>query len=390
MMFDLTEINKVAKILEDTKGLKKEKVFEAIADALAAAYKKEYGERGEIIRANFNNETGEVEYYQVKLVLDKEDVITDEDVEKMTKEEYLRKKDEGKTRFIPERHIMIESAKMIKSDIAVGEEISFPLELKGDFSRVSAQAAKQAILRAIKDAEKQHLTEKFGHLENTIVYGSVLDVENGNMRVQLDGLEAIMPYSEQIKKETYKTGDKIKAVLVSAESEGNGVSLKLSRTHPEFLKQLFYQEVPEIRNGQIEIKNIVRDPGFRSKISVISHDDDIDPIGALVGQSGSRVNAIMSELSGERIDIIEWSENLTEFIEDALSPAEVISVEQIGVKEVNVIVSNSQYSLAIGKSGQNVRLAARLVAAKINIIKENEDNSKTDKENKSDIEKKNK
>ncbi len=373
-MFDLKEINEAAKVLEERKGLKKEVIFGAIEEALAAAYKKEYGERGEIVKAKFNKETGEVEYYQVKIVLSKENVLTDDDVDKLTKEEYLKKKDEGKTRFISERHIMIDTAKLIKKDVVLGEEIAFPLETKGNFSRVAAQTAKQAIMRAIKDAEKNQLLEKFGHLENTIITGEVLKVEpdTKDIHIRLEDVEAILPFAEQIKKEKYKTGDKIKAVLILTEAVGRGISLKLSRTHPEFLKQLYIEEVPELGDRSIEIKNISREPGFRAKVAVALNEGDLDLIGTLVGQGGSRVNAVSSELSGERIDIIEWSENKEDFIEDALSPAEIISIKMIEDDKAEVVVSDDQFSLAIGRGGQNVRLAAMLTGTKIDIKKEEE------------------
>jgi N utilization substance protein A len=306
IMFDLKTINIVLEELQETRGISKEEVLDTISEALASAYKKQYGERGQIVRAKFNNETGDVDYFRVKEIVDPADIISEEDLEKMSKEEYLKAKEDGKVKFIEPRHILIENAKLIKADAEAGGEIVFDLEKKEDFGRVAAMAAKQTIRYQIREAEKGYIKKEFGDREGTVILGEVLRSEGGIVFVDLGKAEGILPYSEQIKSEKYKTGDRIRAYLIKAgEGYRGAVELNLSRTHPEFLRKLFEMEVPEINEGVVEIKRIVREPGQRSKIAVISNDADLDPVGTFVGQGGSRVMAISSELSGEKIDIIE-------------------------------------------------------------------------------------
>ena len=305
-MFDLKTINLVLEELQETKGISKDEILDAISESLASAYKKQYGERGQIIRAKFNNDTGDVEYFRVKEVVSADNIISEEEADAMTKEEYLEAKENGKTRFIDQRHIMLENAKMIKADSKVGDEIIFDLEPKDDFGRVAAMAAKQTIRQKIREAERGYIKKQFGDKEGQIVSGEVLRSEGGMIFVDLGKAEGVLPYSEQIKSERYKTGDRIRAYLLkTGEGYRGSVELSLSRTHPEFLKLLFEQEVPEIKEGIVEIKRVVREPGQRSKIAVISNDDELDPVGTFVGQSGARVMAVSSELSGEKIDIIE-------------------------------------------------------------------------------------
>jgi N utilization substance protein A len=373
-MFDLKTIHLVLEELQETRGVSKDEVLDAISESLASAYKKQYGERGQIIRAKFNNETGEVDYFRVKEVVTSENIISEEDADEMTKEQYLEAKEKGKTRFIEPRHIMVENAKMIKHDVVEGDEIIFDLESKGDFGRVAAMAAKQTIRQKIKEAETGYIKKEFGDKEGEIVSGEVLRSEGGMIFVDLGKAEGVLPYAEQIKSEKYKTGDRIKAYLIKAgEGYRGAVELSLSRTHPEFLKHLFELEVPEIKEELVEIKRVVREPGQRSKIAVISHDENIDPVGTFVGQSGSRVMAVSSELSGEKIDIIEWSDYPEDFIASSLSPAEIIDIKITKEKtekdrgEVSVYVPEDQFSLAIGRGGQNSRLAAKLTGYKIDI-----------------------
>lgn len=373
-MFDLKTINLVLEELQETRGISKDEVLNAISESLASAYKKQYGERGQIVRAKFNNETGDVDYFRVKEIVDSKDIISEEDLEKMSKEEYLEEKEKGRTKFIEARHILIENAKLIKTDAQAGGEIVFDLEKKDDFGRVAAMAAKQTIRQQMRDAEKGYIKKEFGDKEGQIISGEVLRSEGGVIFVDLGKTQGVLPYSEQIKSEKYKTGDRIRTYLIkSGEGFRGSVELGLSRTHPEFLRKLFEVEVPEIKEGIVEIKRVVREPGQRSKIAVISNDDSLDPVGTFVGQSGSRVMAISSELSGEKIDIIEWSEFTEDFIAAALSPAEIVDIKIIKEKkdgergEANVYVTEDQFSLAIGRGGQNSRLAAKLTGHKIDI-----------------------
>ncbi len=372
-MFDLKVINAVLEELQEQKGISKEEVLEAIEESLASAYKKQYGERGQIIRAKFNPDTGDVDFFRIKEVVSPEQIISEEDFEKLSKEEYLNLKEEGKTKFIEERHIFVENAKLVKAGVEAGDEITFELEKKTDFGRVAAMAAKQTIKQKIREAERGYIQKQFGDKEQTIVSGQVIRSEAGTIFVDLGKVEGVLPFFEQIKSERYKTGDRVQAYLVKAGEKGRGgVELLLSRTHPEFLKKLFEQEVPEIKEGLVEIKKVVREPGVRSKIAVVSHDEDLDPVGTFVGQSGARVSNITSELSGERIDIIEWSEEEDEFVAASLSPAEILDIEIVedGEQKTAIVsVTEDQFSLAIGRGGQNSRLASKLTGMKIDIKK---------------------
>jgi len=367
-MFDLKQINLVLTQLEEEKGVKKEQIIEAIEMALASAYKKEFGKKGQVIRTHFDLDSGSTNYVQIKTVVSPDQVIELDEEESMPDQENIPEEDR-KVRYNSEHHIYLDDARRIKAGAELGDEIIFPLDNKSDFGRIAAQTAKQVIIQKIREAEKGFLSEQFGDKQGSIVSGTVQRVERGTIFVDLGRAEGVIPYAEQIKSERYKTGDRIAGYLYSVDDEGRGVFLRISRTHPEFLKRLFEREVPELLDGTIEIKYVAREPGFRSKIAVVSYDEDVDPIGALVGQNGSRVSTVTSELSGERIDIIEWSEDTHDFIRQALSPAEVLSLE-INEEErtAKVEVSEDQFSLAIGRGGQNVRLAARLTGYKIDII----------------------
>lgn len=366
-MFDLKVINSVVAQLEEERGIPREKTLEAIAMSLATAYKKEYGKKGQIVRASFDQNSGGVEFWQVKIVVDRNQVIMEGDPEPEVdlKETAV---DDIKIRFNPEQHMLIEDARKIKRNAEIGDELVFPLELKADFGRIAAQTAKQIIIQKIREAEKVSVMAEYGQKEGDIVAGTVERVERGVVYIDMGRAVGVIPYEEQIPSERWKTGDRIRAYLFAVEESPRGIVLKLSRAHPKFLAKLFETEAPEIANGTVEIKSIAREAGSRSKIAVISHDSHIDPIGSLVGQRGVRVSTVTSELSGEKIDIVEWNEDPALFIEEALSPAEVVSLE-LDEKEHRAIitVTEDEQSLAIGKGGQNVRLAAKLTGWKIDI-----------------------
>ncbi len=373
-MLDLKAIELFLQEVGEEKGLDKDELFDAIEESMAAAYKRQYGDRGQIIRAKLDRETGEVDFFRIKEVVTSDQIITEEEHESMSKEEYMKEKDEnGKTKFIDERHIMLDTAILIKSDAKAGDELIFDLERKDDFGRLAAMSAKQTIKRKMREVESSYIKKEFGDLEGEIIHGKVLREDNGTYYIDLGKAEAVLPYNEQIKGEIYKTGDNIKAYLMqSGESRGN-IELRVSRTHPEFLKKLFEVEVPELREGLIEIKKVVREPGKRSKVSVEEYTDSLDPVGTLVGPSGSRVSVITSELSGEKIDIVEFSENDEEFIKSALSPAEVLEISvNEEERKATVVVPQEQISLAIGRGGQNARLVAKLTGYKVD-IQTNED-----------------
>lgn len=359
-MSDLKVINSVLTQLEEERGIPQEKIIEAIEMALATAYKKEYGKKGQIVRAKFDLNTGKTEMFQVKIVVDESTVVIDpeDDVEIP----------EDKTVYNPEHHIMIVDARRIKKDVELGEEMIFPLEPYDDYGRIAAQTAKQVIMQKIREAEKISVLGEYGKREGEIVSGTVQRIERGNIFVDMGRATGILPYEEQIPGERFGQGERIRAYLYKVEENVKGIFLRLSRSHPKFLEKLFETESPEIANGTVVIKSIAREAGSRTKIAVYSEDEHIDPVGSMVGQRGVRVATVMSEIGGEKIDIIEWSEDPKKFIEDALSPAKILSVElDETLKQAHIEVSEDQQSLAIGKGGQNVRLAAKLTGWKIDI-----------------------
>lgn len=379
-MMDLKILKSALGQLEEERGIPKEKIIEAIEQALAAAYKKDYGKKGQIIRAKFDMDSGKTDFTQIKIVVDpkmikpEEDENSNEDEEKKEdtnhneENEESSEEEEKLIRFNPEHHILLEDAQKIKKGAQPDDEIEFPLETQDDYGRIAAQTAKQVIIQKIREAEKVSVMKEFEEREGDIVNGTVQRIERGAIFVDLGKTTGILPYDEQIPGERYKQGERIRAYLYSVEETPRGISLKLSRSHPKFVSKLFEMEAPEIANGVVEIKSVAREPGSRTKIAVFSNDEHIDPVGSCVGQRGVRVSTVMSELGGEKIDIIEWSPESVQFIEDSLSPAKIESVE---IDEENkhavVEVSEDQLSLAIGKGGQNVRLAAKLTGWKIDI-----------------------
>lgn len=385
-MFDLKTINLVIDQLQEEKNISKEKIIEAIEASLATAYKKEYCRKSQFVRCQFDLNTGKTEFYQVKTAIDPEDILTDEDIEEI-KENNLNNVDNdlflNKIKFNDDQHILLATAQKIKKDIKPGDEVVFSLEHKDDFGRIAAQTAKQIIMQKIREAEKVNLVDEFGSRTGDIISGTVERIDRGSIFVNVGKAIGVIPYDEQIKNEKFKQGERVRSYLVDVDDSGRGVFLKLSRSHPKFLAKLFELEVPEIKSGVVEIKSIAREAGERSKVAVWSNDGSIDCVGAMVGQGGSRVNVIMSELHGERVDIIEYVENVNEYIERSLSPAKVLGVDVDQENKVaHVVVTEDQQSLAIGKGGRNVRLAAKLTGYRIDIksisqdeVYENEDDS---------------
>ena len=367
-MMDLKVIHSVLTQLEEERGIPQEKILEAIELALATAYRKEYGKKGQIVRAKFDINTGKTEMFQVKIVVDENTVLMEEPDLLTQKAGATTGTATEKDLYNPEHHIMLSDARRIKRDVELGEEMIFPLESQDDYGRIAAQTAKQVIMQKIREAEKISIMDQYGKREGEIVTGTVQRMERGNIFIDMGRAPAILPYEEQIPGERFGQGERLRAYLYRVEESGKGVFLRLSRSHPKFLEKLFETETPEIANGTVVIKSIAREAGSRTKIAVTSKDSHIDPIGSMVGQRGVRVSTVMSELGGEKIDIIEWSDDPKKFIEDALSPAKVISVVVNETeKQATVVVSEDQQSLAIGKGGQNVRLAAKLTGWKIDI-----------------------
>lgn len=364
-MLDIKTFRSALEQLEEERKIPKAKILDAIEQAMAAAYKKDYGKKGQIIRAKFDLETGKTDFFQIKIVVD-ESVVK---IDKETEEEYSLK-DEGDERvhFNSEHHIMLEDAKKIKKGVELNDEIVFPLEQKDDYGRIAAQTAKQVIIQKIREAERTSIIDEYGTKEGEIVTGIVQKIERGNAYVDFNRATGILPAEEQIPGEHLERGARIRSYLYSVEDTPRGINLRLSRTHPKFIEKLFSMEAPEIQNGIVEIKSIAREPGARSKIAVHSNDEHIDPVGSCVGQKGTRVNTVTNELKGEKIDIIPFSTDPKTFVTNALSPAKVISIEiDEADRKAIVEVADDQLSLAIGKGGQNVRLAAKLTGWRIDI-----------------------
>ena len=366
-MLDIKTFKSALEQLEEEKKIPKEKILDAIEQAMSAAYKKDYGKKGQIIRAKFDLETGKTDFFQIKIVVDETIAKIGEENDK---DEEYSVKDEGdeRVRFNSEHHIMLEDAKKIKKDVALNDEVVFPLEAKEDYGRIAAQTAKQVIIQRIREAERTSIIDEYGTKEGEIVNGVVQKIERGNVYVDFNRATGILPAEEQIPGEFFGRGQRIRAYLYSVEDTQRGINLRLSRTHPKFIEKLFAIEAPEIENGTVEIKSIAREAGSRSKIAVHSNDEHIDPVGSCVGQKGTRVNTITQELLGEKIDIIPWSEDPKQFIPNSLSPAKVLSINiDEHEHKATIEVADDQLSLAIGKGGQNVRLAAKLTGWRIDI-----------------------
>mgnify|MGYP001101753595 CR=1 FL=1 len=360
-MIDLKMLKSALEQLEEEKNIPRERIIEAIEDSLVAAYKKDYGKKGQIIKAKMDLDTGQTEFYKVKLVVDESLVRFDE-------EEEIVDEEDDRIKFNEESHITLEDAKRIKTNIQVGEEIIFPLDTHEDYGRIAAQTAKQVIIQKIREAEKDSIWEEYSGREGEILSGKVQKMERGNVYVDLGRTLAILPYEEQIRGEYYRQGERIRAYLYEVEETPRGVVLRLSRSHPKFVEKLFEMEAPEIATGTVEIKAIAREAGGRTKMAVWSEDPNIDPIGSCVGQKGSRVSTVINELGGEKIDIIEWSPDPDQFITNALSPAKILALtlnEEEKMAQIEVIPD--QFSLAVGRGGQNARVAAKLTGWKINI-----------------------
>lgn len=393
-MLDLKNLNSALDQLADEKGISKEKILETIEMALAAAYKKDYGKKTQIVRAEFDIASGKTKFWQVKLVVDETMIKSEEEIaaEEATREEFQQElKSEGreareaareaieetetgtdgeikKVRFNPERHIMLGEATKIKKGVKTGDELTFPLETKDDYGRIAAQTAKQVILQKLREEERDSIYDEYAGKQGEVISALVQRVEGRMVFLDLGRSIGILPPEEQVRGERYRQNERIKTLVLNVEKTPKGPSIRLSRSHPMLVKKLFEIEVPEIASGVVEIKNIAREPGSRTKIAVISNEESIDPVGSCVGQKGVRVSTVIAELGGEKIDIIPWNEKAEKFIESSLSPAKILEVD---VDEKNrvakVMVAEDQLSLAIGKGGQNVRLAAKITGYKIDI-----------------------
>ena len=335
--------------LEKEKGIKKDYLLEAIETALVTAYKRNF-DSAENVRITMDKETGEIHVYAEKDVVEKpEDVENDK------------------------LQISLEDAKRINSKLEVGDKAEIE-QVPKNFGRIAAQTAKQVIVQKIREASRNFLFDEFNERKGEIVSGIVQKADGGTVVLDLGKLEGIMPVKEQIPTEKYKVNDKIRAYIVDVERGTKGApQVIVSRAHNDFVRKLFELEIPEIYEGLIEIKGVSRDPGNRCKVAVYSSNENIDPVGSCVGQKGIRIQNIINELNGEKIDVIEWSEDPATYISAALLPAEVMAVDvKPEEKFAQVIVRDDQLSLAIGKAGQNARLVARLTNWKIDIKSESQ------------------
>lgn len=375
-MFDLKVLQSTLDQIEKEKNIPREKILEAIEHSLAAAYKKDYGAKGQVIRSHFNPETGDLEFFQVKTVVDDttvkpaltEEQLADPDfVEEETDEE------DERVRFNVEHHMYIDDAKRMRADAKLEDEIIFPLDNPLDdneeFGRVAAMTAKQVIMQKLREAEKDIKLARYEKMVGTVLTGTIQKVVEGKVFVELAPRTiGVIEKQDQARGEWYQPGERIKVYLDKVEPGVRGVRLTLSRTNPEIIRELFKTESPEVATGIVEIKSIAREAGARTKIAVHSNDPDVDPIGACVGQRGSRINAVTGDLGEEKIDIIVWSDDQLLYVANALAPAQVIDIEgDLETKQAKVVVAEDQLSLAIGKEGQNARLAAKLTGWKIDI-----------------------
>lgn len=374
----------------EEKGLAYESVIDAIQSALGAAYRKDFGDKNQNIEVEFDPETGGTRVFDVKTV------VEDVDLEELEKYEIERKKkaeeiaqkfsdsrkrgdnvsafsmeEDGGPKFNPKTELMISDARVLKFGSQVGDVLRTELPQAGEFGRMAAMTAKQVITQKLREAEREVVFGEFKGQEGEIIQGTVQRREGRVVLVDLGRTTGIIRPEDQNPNERYNTGDRIKVFVRQVGLTTKGPEILLSRTADEMVKKLFMTEIPEIEEGSVEVKSVAREAGSRSKVAVSTDDNAIDPIGACIGQRGSRIQTIISELSGEKVDIIEWNKNPVMFITNALSPAKISHVdvnEEEKVASVRVVAD--QLSLAIGKGGQNVRLAAKLTGYKINIVEE--------------------
>ncbi len=337
------ELMEALDILEKEKNISKDTLLEAIENSLLTACKNHFG-KADNVHVNINRETGDFAVYAEKIVV--------EEVED------------------PAEQIALEKAKMMDSRYEVGDIVNVEIKSK-EFGRIATQNAKNVILQKIREEERKALFNQYYGKERDVVTGIVQRYNGRNVSINLGKADAVLMENEQVKGEVFRPTERIKVYILEVKDTTKGPKILVSRTHPELVKRLFESEVTEVRDGTVEIKSIAREAGSRTKIAVWSNDPDVDPVGACVGMNGARVNAIVNELRGEKIDIINWSDNPAILIENALSPAKVVFVmADDEEKTAKVVVPDYQLSLAIGKEGQNARLAARLTGFKIDIKSE--------------------
>ncbi len=377
----MSEITKAIQFLCDEKNLPYESVMEAIEFALAAAYRKDFGNKQQNIKVNFDPETGDMKAWDIKTVVP--DIA--EDALEAAQEELTNRREKAKEEgrelteeetadlphFNPKMELMISPAKEINKKVKVGEVMEIPLEIPSEFGRMAAQTAKQVIIQKIREAERGIVFNDFKGQEGQLIMGVIQRAEARKVLVDFGKVTGVLLADQQNSRDHYRPGARMKFLLLAVQMTSRGPEILLSRSDVGMVREVFKQEIPEISDGLIEIKGIAREPGFRSKVAVSTSDESIDPIGSCIGQRGSRINTIIEELGGEKIDIIQYSEDAPEYISHALSPAKVSGVKLDEANKVaEVSVASDQFSLAIGRNGQNVRLAAQLTGWKINVVEE--------------------
>lgn len=393
-MFDIKQFLLAIKQIAEEKGIPEQSVLETVEAAIAAAYKRDYGKKGQIVRAKLDPDTGNIKMSQVhyvvegvdeegnitgklplKLIEEKSDFTETEGrmrrQEAEIKNEEAEKSEEGelKIKFNPEKHVLLEDAKKKNKKIKIGDELVTPLETHTDFGRIAAQTAKQVVIQRLKEAERGAIYEEFKKKEGEIISGVIQRKEGLLIFVDIGKTNGILTATEQVPEENYRIGSRLRFLILKVDETSRGPVVILSRSHPTLVYGLFRMEVPEIDSGTVEVKAIAREAGSRTKIAVASKESGVDPIGSLVGQKGVRVQTVINELSGEKIDIIMWSDKTPEFIANSFSPAKVLNVKVLNEERRHALVevSDDQFSLAIGKRGQNVRLAAKLTGWKIDV-----------------------
>ncbi|MCG6936918.1 MAG: transcription termination factor NusA [Gammaproteobacteria bacterium] len=351
------EILYVADAVSNEKGVEKEIIFEAIEAALATATRKKNGKDIDV-RVDINRDTGDYDTYRRWLVIDNEAPMDN-----------------------PLSEITLEAAQIDSPDIQPGDYVEEQIE-SVEFGRIAAQTAKQVIVQKVREAERERVVQEYKDREGELVMGTVKRVERGNVYLDLgSGVEGFIPKSEMIPREAVRPGDRLRGYLKEVRSEARGPQLFISRTAPEFLVELFKLEVPEVDQGLLEILGGARDPGSRAKISVRALDNRIDPVGACVGMRGSRVQSVSNEIGGERVDIILWNEDPAQFVINAMSPAEVLSlVVDEDARTMNIAVEEDKLAMAIGRGGQNIRLASELTGWELNVMTEQEAEAKSSEE----------
>lgn len=339
-----SELSRVIESVGKDRGIKKEIIISALEQAMLMAAQKKYGQNA-VLEAHYNNETGEIDLFLFKKVVESEPEMLEESEE-----------------------IDLKEARKLDPEAVVGDELGVKVE-GVDFGRIDAQTAKQVIFQKVRDAEREIIFNEYIHRKGEIITGIARRVERGNLVIDLGKTDALLPRTEIIPGEVFKPGDRVQAYLAEVAMSTRGPQLYLSRTSPKYLMKLFEMEVPEIRENIVEIKLCSREPGARSKIAVASKDRDVDPVGACVGMKGIRVQNVIQELKGEKIDIIPWSDNPVMFVRSALAPAEISSIRvDERNRSMEIMVEDNQLSLAIGRKGQNVRLAAQLTGWRLDII----------------------